>query len=102
MSRLRITGRENIAARAEFYLPNRIDEPTLAELDKQLGGADKLAFMVEEVLLPDERVMRYIRSGNRRVLSFNFRREATCATCAKNSSTSCARATASSSSPDAP
>lgn len=74
MSRLRITGRENIAARAEFYLPNRIDEPTLAELDKQLGGADKLAFMVEEVLLPDERVMRYIRSGNRRVLSFNFRR----------------------------
>ena len=74
MSRLRITGRENIAARAEFYLPNRIDEPTLAELDKQLGGADKLAFMVEEVLLPNERVMRYIRSGNRRVLSFNFRR----------------------------
>ncbi len=74
MSRLRITGRENIAARAEFYLPNRIDEPTLAELDKQLGGAAKLAFMVEEVLLPDERVMRYIRSGNRRVLSFNFRR----------------------------
>lgn len=74
MSRLRITGRENIAARAEFYLPNRIDEPTLAELDKQLGGADKLAFMVEEVLLPDERVMRYIRSGNRRVLRFNFRR----------------------------
>lgn len=74
MSRVRITGRENVGSLPGFYLPNRLDLPTLRALDELLGGASRLAFMIEEVLLPDPDVLGAVQTKGRRVLSFNFRK----------------------------
>lgn len=74
MSRVRITGRENVGSLPGFYLPNRLDLPTLRALDELLGGPSRLAFMVEEVLLPDPEVLEAVQAKGRRVLSFNFRK----------------------------
>ena len=38
-----------------------------------MGGAENVAFMVEEVLIPEPAVMQYIKETGSRILSFNFR-----------------------------
>ena len=63
MSRVRITGRENVGSLPGFYLPNRLDLPTLRALDELLGGPSRLAFMVEEVLLPDPEVLEAVQAA---------------------------------------
>ncbi len=74
MARISIIGQDNRPSQPSFYLPNRLDEPTLRALVEQLGGASQVAFLVEEVLLPDAGMMRYIRNCGAELLSFNFRR----------------------------
>ena len=74
MARINIIGTENRPAQPAFYVPNRMDEPTLRALVQELGGAEQVAFLVEEVLLPDAATMRFIRRHEQNVLMFNFRR----------------------------
>ncbi len=74
MARINIIGKENRPTQPSFYLPNRLDEPTLRALVEALGGAEHVAFLVEEVLLPAPPLMRYMRNKGQEVLSFNFRR----------------------------
>ncbi len=71
MAKVHIFGKENITSQPSLYLPNRIDGDTLTEVEKLLGGAENVAYMVEEVLLPDVGIMKKL--ANRRVLKFNFR-----------------------------
>ncbi len=73
MARINIIGAENRPNQPSFYFPNRLDEPTLRALVEALGGAEQVAFLVEEVLLPDKGMMKYMRSRGQEILSFNFR-----------------------------
>ncbi len=72
MAKVRITGLENIQTVPSLYLPNRVDASILSELENKLGGADSVAYMVEEVLLPEAEVMRFLKK--RHVVIFNFRK----------------------------
>ena len=72
MAKVRITGLENIQTAPSLYLPNRVDASILSELENKLGGADSVAYMVEEVLLPEAEVMRFLKK--RHVVIFNFRK----------------------------
>ncbi len=74
MPRINIIGKDNRPNQPSFYFPNRLDEPTLRALVEALGGAEQIAFLVEEVLLPDKGMMKYMRSRGQEVLSFNFRK----------------------------
>ncbi|MBR5879943.1 MAG: hypothetical protein IKY91_10325, partial [Akkermansia sp.] len=51
-----------------------MDEDSLAAMVKAMGGADNVAFMVEDVLVPSAKVMKYIRGTGSQILSFNFRK----------------------------
>lgn len=72
MAKVRITGLENIQTVPSLYLPNRVDAAVLNELEHKLGGAENVAYMVEEVLLPEAEVMRFLKK--RHVVIFNFRK----------------------------
>ncbi len=71
MAKVYINGKQNLTSQPSFYLPNRVDLPVLTEMEKLLGGADEVAWMVEEKLLPPPDVQKFL--SRRRVLSFNFR-----------------------------
>lgn len=68
------SGKENLTPSPSFYLPNRVNAAVLRELESALNGADKVAYMVEEVLTPEPEVVSYLKRRGRKVLSFNFRR----------------------------
>ena len=72
MAKVRITGLENVQTVPSLYLPNRVDAAILSELENKLGGADRVAYMVEEVLMPEAEVMRFLKK--RHVVIFNFRK----------------------------
>lgn len=72
MAKVRITGLENLQSAPSLYLPNRVDAAVLPELERLLGGIDNVAYMVEEVLTPEDEVMRFLKK--RHVVSFNFRK----------------------------
>ncbi|MBR3944532.1 MAG: AMP-binding protein [Akkermansia sp.] len=72
MAKVRITGLENLQTAPSLYLPNRVDAVVLPELERLLGGIDNVAYMVEEVLAPEEDVKRFLKK--RHVISFNFRK----------------------------
>ncbi len=72
MAKVRITGLENLQTAPSLYLPNRVDSVVLPELERLLGGIDNVAYMVEEVLAPEEDVKRFLKK--RHVVSFNFRK----------------------------
>lgn len=72
MAKVCITGLENRQTAPSLYLPNRVDVAVLTELEKQLGGAETVVYMVEEVLAPEPAVAKFLKK--RRVLSFNFRK----------------------------
>ena len=72
MAKVRITGLENVQTVPSLYLPNRVDAAILSELENKLGGSDRVAYMVEEVLMPEAEVMRFLKK--RHVVIFNFRK----------------------------
>lgn len=72
MAKVRITGLENLQTAPSLYLPNRVDAVVLPELERLLGGADNVAYMVEEVLAPEPEVARFLKKKH--VVSFNFRK----------------------------
>ena len=43
-----------------LVLPNRVDLPTMLELEKALGGHGRIAWMVENTLMPGEAVMNHL------------------------------------------
>lgn len=44
-----------------LVLPNRVDLPTMLELEKTLGGPGRIAWMVESTLMPGEAIMNHLR-----------------------------------------
>ena len=74
MATVRISGAEERCAQPSFYIPNRINEKALQAILKLMGGAENVAFMMEESFLPSDAVMRVIKSSGSEVLSFNFRK----------------------------
>ncbi len=73
MARINIIGKENHPGQPAFYFPNRLDEPTLRALVDELGGPGQVAYLVEEVLLPDAGMMRFMKKREENMLMFNFR-----------------------------
>ncbi len=71
MAKVHIFGKENITSQPSLYLPNRMNGETLLEMEKILGGSENVAYIVEEILLPDAGIMKKL--ANRRLLKFNFR-----------------------------
>ena len=72
MATTRIYGAGERPSQPSFYIPNRVDEESLAAMVKTMGGVENVAFMVEEVLKPAPEVMKVVNQGQ--VLSFNFRK----------------------------
>lgn len=72
MANVQIHGKGNLTSQPSFYLPNRIDAPTLPILENALGGADSVAYLVEEKLKPAPAIMRFL--AKRKVIFFNFRK----------------------------
>ena len=71
MGQVRVYGNENLPHRPSLFLPNRIDEAALGVLERELGGAEKVVYLVEEELRPGAKVLAKI--GKKRVVSFKFR-----------------------------
>ena len=74
MATVRIYGTENRPSQPSFYILNRVDENTLPAIIKAMGGAENVAFMVEEVLIPPPAVMKIVNESGSDILSFNFRK----------------------------
>ena len=74
MATVRIHGAEERPSQPSFYILNRVDEVSLPAIIKAMGGGENVAFMVEEVLIPSEAVMKVVQESGSKVLSFNFRK----------------------------
>ncbi|MBR5890154.1 MAG: hypothetical protein IKY92_08955, partial [Akkermansia sp.] len=74
MATVRIYGAEGRPSQPSFYILNRVDEVSLPAIIKAMGGAENVAFMVEEILVPSPAVMKVINETGSKVLSFNFRK----------------------------
>lgn len=71
MSNVQVYGKENIPAQASLFLPNRVDEQVVKELEKALGGEEKVVYLVEEELEPRKEILNGIRAE--RIVRFRFR-----------------------------
>lgn len=60
MSEMRTEGQGNVPQQPVLVLPNRLNLNTLQELEKALGGADRVAWLVEDSLRPAAEVMNYL------------------------------------------
>ncbi len=74
MATVRICGAEERCAQPSIYIPNRLDVQALQAVIKVMGGAENLAFLVEDSFLPQEPLMKKIKATGSEVLSFNFRK----------------------------
>lgn len=72
MARVYFNGKENLSSTPSLYLPNRVNAAVLKELEKALGGAGHVTYMVEEMLAPEAGVARFLKG--RKIVSFNFRK----------------------------
>lgn len=61
MSDIRTEGQGNVPEHPMLVLPNRVDMTVLTELEKALGGPGRVAWMVEESLLPSSDIMQHLR-----------------------------------------
>ncbi len=61
MSEIRIDGADGIPAQPMLVIPNRVDLATMLELEKALGGPGRVAWMVENTLMPGEAIMNHLR-----------------------------------------
>lgn len=61
MSDIRTEGQGNVPEHPMLVLPNRVDMTVLTELEKALGGPGRVAWMVEESLLPASDIMQHLR-----------------------------------------
>ena len=61
MSEIRIEGADSVPAQPMLVLPNRVNLPTMLELEKALGGPGHIAWMVESSLMPGEAIMNRLR-----------------------------------------
>ncbi len=73
MSKRSISGLDNLPQSPSFFIPNRLNYEALYALYKLLGGSKHVAFLVEDVLHPEPRMMKLIRAKGRRSIRFNFR-----------------------------
>ncbi len=73
MAKRSISGLDNLPQSPSFLIPNRLNYEALLALYKLLGGSKKVAFLVEDVLCPEPKMMRLIRAKKRRSIRFNFR-----------------------------
>lgn len=60
MSKYYTEGQENVPERPVMVLPNRLDAESMQELERLLGGFERVAWMVEHSLRPDATVMGYL------------------------------------------
>ena len=61
MSDIRTEGQGNVPEHPMLVLPNRVDLAVLTELEKALGGSGRVAWMVEESLMPAGDIMQHLR-----------------------------------------
>lgn len=61
MSEIRIDGADSIPTHPMLVMPNRVDLPTMLELEKALGGRARVAWMVENSVMPGEAIMHHIQ-----------------------------------------
>lgn len=62
MSTFHTEGQGNVPEQAVAVLPNRLDLPAMQELERALGGASRVAWLVEDSLRPAAEVMDYLRT----------------------------------------
>ncbi len=63
MSSFHTEGQGNVPEQAVPVLPNRLDLPAMQELERALGGASRVAWLVEDSLRPAAEVMDYLRTS---------------------------------------
>lgn len=60
MSEFRIEGQGNVPEQAMLVMPNRVDMAALPELEKPLGGAARVAWLVDNTCLPAADIMQHL------------------------------------------
>lgn len=60
MSEIRTEGKGNVPEQVLPVMPNRLDRAALTELEKALGGASRVAWLVDETLRPEPAIMQYL------------------------------------------
>lgn len=60
MAEMRTEGQGNVPQQPTLVFPNRLNLNTLQELEKVLGGAGRVAWLVEDTLRPAAEVMAYL------------------------------------------
>ena len=65
-----IEGAERIPEKPTLILPNRMTLAAMDALQKALGGADKVAWLVDSSLPPNAEIMTYLRTRRRHPVFF--------------------------------
>ena len=60
MSEIRIEGADSVPAQPMLVVPNRVDLPTMLELERALGGKGRVAWMLEHSLMPGKAIMDHL------------------------------------------
>lgn len=71
MGQVRVYGKEKLPHQPSLFLPNRLDKTTLCALERELGGTDKVVYLVEDELPPEPEILS--RIGDQRLVTFKFR-----------------------------
>lgn len=61
MGEIRIEGLGNVPEQVLPVMPNRVDRAVLTELEKALGGAARVAWLVDAASSPEPAIMQYLR-----------------------------------------
>ena len=65
MASIRIEGREHLPAQPAFFVLNRMPcIELLRELERQLGGAERVAWLVVDACMPGSEIMEALRAGH--------------------------------------
>lgn len=64
MSEIRTEGQGNVPGQVLPVMLNRVDAATLPELEKALGGASRVAWLVDQASRPEPAVMQYLNATN--------------------------------------
>ncbi len=63
MSEIRIEGADSIPEQPILVFPNRLDLPAMQELEKALGGSGRVAWMLENSLMPGEAILNKLKES---------------------------------------
>lgn len=75
MNEIVTEGAGNIPEQPVLVLPNRVNLAIMQELEKQLGGPDRVAWLVEQSLQPEPNIMQHLQQTRAAGCIFSVRQQ---------------------------